>query len=177
MVTRTRAPICQASCAIADGVPAACPIGRSTAGTCGHSRTAQCAAHQRGGRLTRCANRPSKLMFTRRQPSRPEIRANLEDLRHGCARLLICGSIQVSRILVLCLGIVTGNGKALWRILIDSRAFQAQFLSGRYVEFNQPYVDIFLSLPEITSTALSRPPLPVTTVYKPPSGFLCRHRL
>ena len=64
MVTRTRAPICQASCAIADGVPAACPIGRSTAGTCGHSRRAQCAAHQRRGRLTRCANRPSKQRVT-----------------------------------------------------------------------------------------------------------------
>ncbi len=32
---------CQPSCATADDVPAACPIGRSTAGTYGHSRTAR----------------------------------------------------------------------------------------------------------------------------------------
>ncbi len=40
MVTRTRAPRCQPPCATAEDVPAAGPIDRSTAGTCGHSQTA-----------------------------------------------------------------------------------------------------------------------------------------
>jgi hypothetical protein len=40
VVTRTKTPSCQPSYATADDVPAACPIGRSTAGTHGHSRTA-----------------------------------------------------------------------------------------------------------------------------------------
>jgi hypothetical protein len=45
----------------ADGVPVACPIGRSTPGD---SRSLpdrpKMATHLRGGRLTRCANRPSE---------------------------------------------------------------------------------------------------------------------
>jgi hypothetical protein len=39
-LTRTRTPSCQPSCATADDVPVACPIGRSKRGTHGHSRTA-----------------------------------------------------------------------------------------------------------------------------------------
>jgi len=58
MATSTRAPSCRASCATADDVPAACPIGRSTPGTHGHSRTTRYIAHLRTGRLTRCAYRP-----------------------------------------------------------------------------------------------------------------------
>jgi hypothetical protein len=50
--------MCQVPYATVDGVPAACPIGRSTPRTHGHWRTADTPAHLRTSRLTRCANRP-----------------------------------------------------------------------------------------------------------------------